>query len=67
MYVGQRRGHGDHWRKTPLPWKIQGRRPPPVGEAAVALAGVLALKAIESYSQPVEKILYLNVLKNSHK
>lgn len=53
VYVGQRRGHVGHWRKTSLLWKIQGRRSPPAGEAAVALAGILAgIEFIELYCSP---------------
>lgn len=31
VHAGQRRGHADHWRETPLLWKIQSRSFPPAG------------------------------------
>ena len=56
VHVGQRRGHVDHWRETPLLWEVQGRTTPPAGE------GLSSLCWRRSLSQHLESSGFLMVL-----
>lgn len=60
VHVGQRRGHVDHWRKTPLLWEIQGRRTSPAGQVALAVA-LASVPAVVGVS-PVALLPITNLL-----